>query len=87
MADENCSEVVRLLSEYLNLELPADACRQIEGHLAGCRPCEEFAESLRSTVELCRQYRPAEMPGALSEGARRKLEEAYRRMMQGRNGS
>lgn len=51
---EKCKEVFSLLSEYLNLELPTDACQEIETHLAGCPPCIEFAESLRKTVELCR---------------------------------
>ena len=49
---EKCKEVFSLLSEYLNLELPPDACQEIEAHLAGCPPCIEFAESLRKTVDL-----------------------------------
>jgi len=59
---EKCREVFSLLSEYLNLELPTGACQEIETHLAGCPPCIEFAESLRKTVELCRRYRPRELP-------------------------
>ena len=65
----NCSEVLELLSDYLNLELPSDACHQIEHHLSGCQPCEEFAESLRKTVDLCRQYRPSELPQPISQSA------------------
>jgi hypothetical protein len=60
--DEKCKEVFALLSEYLNPELPPDACQEVELHLNGCPPCIEFADSLRKTVELCRQYRPTEMP-------------------------
>jgi RNA polymerase sigma-70 factor (ECF subfamily) len=81
---EKCSEVLSLLSEYLNLELPPDACQEVEAHIAGCPPCIEFAESLRKTVELCRRYRPAEMPEALGRDAREELLEAYRRMLKGR---
>ena len=55
--DHNCDEVFALLSDYLNLELPPEACLEVEAHLAGCDPCVEFAESLRKTVDLCRQYR------------------------------
>src|SRR5712691_8854042 len=33
---EKCKEVFALLSEYLNLELPPDACQEIGTHLAGC---------------------------------------------------
>lgn len=80
----NCSEVFALLSDYLNLELPADACREIEEHLAGCPPCIEFAESLRRTVDLCRAYRPTELPDPLRRDAREELEGAYRKMLASR---
>jgi anti-sigma factor RsiW len=78
---EKCKEVFSLLSEYLNLELPPDACQEIETHLAGCPPCIEFAESLRKTVELCRRYQPAELPEPLGKNARAQLLDAYQRML------
>jgi len=81
---EKCKEVFALLSEYLNLELPADACQEIEKHLAGCAPCVEFAESLRKTVELCRRYEPAELPGPLGDSARAQLLDAYQKMLAAR---
>ena len=82
--NEKCREIFSLLSEYLNLELPPDACSQIETHLAGCPPCIEFAESLRKTVDLCRSYRPAEMPAPIGDEARQQLLDAYRKMLTGR---
>ena len=78
---EKCKEIFSLLSEYLNLELPPDACQETEAHLAGCSPCIEFAESLRKTVELCRRYRPAELPEPLGKGAREELLGAYQKML------
>src|SRR5579872_2743082 len=78
---EKCKEVFSLLSEYLNLELPADACQEIETHLAGCPPCIEFAESLRKTVELCRRYRPTELPEPLGKNAREQLLDAYQKLL------
>jgi RNA polymerase sigma-70 factor (ECF subfamily) len=82
---EKCREVFSLLSEYLNLELPPDACQEIEAHIAGCPPCVEFAESLRRTVDLCRHYEPSEVPEPLGQDAREKLLEAYQRMLSGRD--
>jgi anti-sigma factor RsiW len=78
---EKCKEVFSLLSEYLNLELPPDACQEIETHLAGCPPCIEFAESLRKTVDLCRRYQPTELPEPLGKNAREQLLDAYQRML------
>jgi hypothetical protein len=77
-------EVFSLLSEYLNLELPPDVCQEIEAHLAGCAPCIEFAESLRKTVELCRHYRPNELPEPLGKNARQQLLNAYEKMLDAR---
>lgn len=80
----DCQEVLALLSDYLNLELPPGACHEIEHHLAGCTPCEEFAESLRKTVDLCRQYRPSELPHPISQSARTELLAAYQKMLNSR---
>ena len=82
--DHNCEEVFSLLSDYLNLELPPEACREVEEHLAGCDPCVEFAESLRKTVDLCRRYEPSEMPTPLTEQARAELEAAWLRLLESR---
>ncbi len=81
----NCKEVFALLSEYLDLELPPEACQEIERHIAGCSPCEEFVESLRKTVALCRSYQPKEMPAPLSAEARHQLEAAWRNMIASRS--
>jgi predicted anti-sigma-YlaC factor YlaD len=80
----DCRSVIELLSDYLDLELPSDACQHIEQHLSGCRPCEEFAESLRKTVDLCRRYEASELPQPISESARTELMAAYEKMLQAR---
>jgi RNA polymerase sigma-70 factor (ECF subfamily) len=79
--DEKCAEVFALLSEYLDLELPPETCEQIEAHIAGCGPCVEFAGSLRKTVDLCRHYKPAELPAPIRQEAKAQLFEAWRRML------
>jgi len=81
---EECREIFAKLSEYLDLELPPEACREMEAHLAGCPPCVEFAESLRKTVALCRQYEANEMPGPISQAARQRLVDAWQRALAGR---
>jgi anti-sigma factor RsiW len=80
----SCKEVLALLSDYLDFELPPGACDQIEQHLAECSPCEEFAESLRKTVALCKRFEPRTMPGPLSAEARAELEAAWKKMLSAR---
>ena len=81
---EKCREVFALLSDYLNLELPPDLCKAVEDHINGCQPCIAFTESLRKTVDLCRQYEPAELPKPLGEQARAELLDAYKNMLAAR---
>jgi len=80
---EKCRDVFALLSEYLDLELPADACRDMEAHIADCPPCIAFADSLRRTIYLCRGYKPAELPEPLGRSARAELLAAYLKMRGG----
>ena len=82
--DENCKKMFALLSEYLDLELPDETCQEMDAHIAGCGPCAAFTESLRKTIELCRRYRPQELPDPIARDARQKLLEAYQKMLGGR---
>lgn len=72
-----CAEIFAQLSAYLDVELPAETCREIEAHMAGCEPCIAFVRSLERTVALCRGYAPGEVPGPLAEDARRQLADAF----------
>jgi predicted anti-sigma-YlaC factor YlaD len=76
-ASDDCKEIFAMLSDYLNLELPPDACKAIETHLEGCSPCVEFAKSLETTVQLCRKFRPSELPEPIGTQARQELVAAY----------
>lgn len=82
--NEKCRELFAMLSDYLNLELPPEACEEMEAHLAGCSPCVEFAESLRRTVDLCHSYKPEEIPDPIGEQARSELLDAWQKMLAAR---
>jgi anti-sigma factor RsiW len=62
MADRHCKQIFATLPEYLDGALPAKNCRQLERHLKGCRPCIEYLESLKTTVEACRRYKAPRAP-------------------------
>jgi anti-sigma factor RsiW len=81
---ESCEEIFAKLSAYLDAELPPGACHEIEEHLSGCEPCVEFVNSLRRTMELCRQYKVGAVPHPLGENARKELLTAYQRMLAAR---
>ena len=82
--ERNCADILEALSAYIDLDLPPEACRDIESHLSGCGPCSELAETLRKTLDLCRQYRPEDLPRPLGESAREQLMSAWKRALDGR---
>ena len=45
-----CEEVQKLLFEYLEGDLPDEARRQVEAHLAGCDSCAQLAEEYRRAL-------------------------------------
>lgn len=62
MPDPRCKRIFAMLSEYLDAELPARNCRELERHLAGCTPCIAYLESLRNTVAACGNYQVPKIP-------------------------
>jgi anti-sigma factor RsiW len=81
MRTEECQHVFELLSEYLDRELPPEACDEIEAHIAGCEPCVAFVNSLKKTIRLCRGYQSNEQPSPLCAEAKEDLAAAYRMML------
>ena len=79
-----CNDLLMLFSQYLDGELPAGGCEQIEQHASTCAACTEFLNSARRTVALCRELRPGESPRPLSSDSRAQLRELYERSLSAR---
>lgn len=77
----SCAEIVALLSEYLDRDLPPDTCALIQDHLEICPNCGEAADSLRKTVRLCREYQSQNRPGPLPMEKQQELREVFERTM------
>jgi anti-sigma factor RsiW len=60
----HCIKVLKQLSAYIDDELDTQICAEIRRHLGACPNCEEFIESLRHTVHLCRHHRPQLLSGS-----------------------
>lgn len=50
-----CSQVLALLSDYVDGELDPTAVEKIETHLLGCPNCERFGKSFGAMVVSLRQ--------------------------------
>lgn len=49
---KNCQALLGSLSEYIDGELPADLCREIEKHLEGCDNCRVVLNTTKRTIDL-----------------------------------
>jgi len=51
-----CKEMVGSLSDYIDGDLEAELCAEIEQHMAGCGNCRVVVDTLNKTVSLYREY-------------------------------
>jgi RNA polymerase sigma-70 factor (ECF subfamily) len=75
-----CKEMFAALSEYMDGALDESMCDELEKHLHGCVPCENFLSSLERTVAQCRSLES----GCRSKTAgqmRKKLLSEYKRVI------
>jgi len=62
MPERRCKQIFAMLSQFLDGELAAKNCRQLERHLKGCPPCIAYLKTLKTTVEACRRYQAPRPP-------------------------
>jgi RNA polymerase sigma-70 factor (ECF subfamily) len=75
-AQTGCPDVVNILSQYLEGDIGAQQCAEMDRHVAQCPRCRARCDSLRSTLALCR--RTAEggtVPPEVQEAVRQALRE------------
>ncbi len=74
MEHQDCKRLLGSLSEFIDGELEAELCAQIERHLAECPDCRVVVDTLKKTVYL---YHATSQETRLPEGVRDRL---YRRL-------
>jgi len=77
-AHENCLALFEKLSEYIDRELDAPTCRDIEAHIRACKPCQVCFGTLKQTVDLCKGLENRKVP----ETFQLKLKNAISDLMQ-----
>ena len=64
---QHCLEMFKRLSEYLDNELDELTCNEIERHVKDCVPCFSCLQTLKRTVDLCKQTANKPVPREFSE--------------------
>jgi predicted anti-sigma-YlaC factor YlaD len=57
-----CQEMLGALSDFIDGELQAQLCAEIEAHMRECPDCRVMVDTLRKTVMLYRTYGQSQMP-------------------------
>ncbi|MGQ9927676.1 MAG: anti-sigma factor family protein [Chloroflexaceae bacterium] len=59
---QRCRKLLAQLNDYLDGELPADLCAELEYHLAGCPDCQVVLDTLAQTVRILHHLDEAPPP-------------------------
>ena len=52
MSDPRCTEIVELVTEYLEDTMPVDDRERFERHLAFCTECDIYLDQMRDTIAV-----------------------------------
>jgi anti-sigma factor (TIGR02949 family) len=63
----DCHELLGQLSDYVDGELEAALCVELEAHLADCPNCRVMVDTVRKTITLYRTQAPAELPSDVQD--------------------
>ena len=58
-----CKELLSQVSEYVDGELEAALCAELEAHLADCPDCRVMVDTLRRTISLYHAQPAPDLPG------------------------
>jgi NAD-dependent dihydropyrimidine dehydrogenase PreA subunit len=74
---EDCKKHFKRISEYLDGELDDRACKEIEESLEKCPECLECLNSLKKTIQLCKEAGDEEMPVEIRDRLRSNLRDCF----------
>jgi anti-sigma factor RsiW len=70
----NCKRILEELNLYIDGELDAELCKQLEAHLKDCERCRIVLDTTKKTIQFYRNETPMELPA----GVRERLHDAVR---------
>lgn len=62
-----CKEILKHISDYVDGELEAALCTELEAHLVGCRDCRVMVDTVRKTITLYHAQAQTELPSGVEE--------------------
>lgn len=70
---DECRDIVPIFSRYLEGDIDARTCADMERHVDACSRCHGACESLKRVLRMCKETPAPEVPAALRESVRRQV--------------
>jgi len=64
---DGCQHLLGDLSDYLDSEVSAELCAEIEEHMDGCDNCQVVIDTMRKTILLYREMPQPDMPDSVRQ--------------------
>jgi anti-sigma factor RsiW len=74
---KECRKYFEKVSQYLDAELDARTCEKIRRHLRACPECRHCVESLRKTIDICRNMPKEKIPREIRENFLKTLRDSF----------
>jgi RNA polymerase sigma-70 factor (ECF subfamily) len=74
---KECKKYFGKISQYLDGELDAQSCEKIRQHLLACPECRHCVDSLRKTIDICRNMPKEEIPEEIRKNLLQTLRDAF----------
>ncbi len=78
-----CQQLVELLCDYLEGDLPQEEKEELDLHMRECEPCMAFLNTYRTTSQICKSLRPEDIPREMRERLEAFLKKASSRSKAG----
>lgn len=62
-----CQEILDHISDYVDGELEAALCAELEAHLANCHDCRVLVDTIRKTITLYHAQAGSELPSGVED--------------------
>jgi len=69
----DCRKLLGEMSDYVDGELSADLCRELEEHLQDCPNCRVMLDSLTKTIRVFREGNEEPLPESLKASLKQAL--------------
>ena len=79
-----CREYIADLNDFIDGEIGPELCAEIEKHLGQCDNCRLMVDTMRKTVQLCREGKIQPLPPSLNVRLNRLLQANWQKKF-GRN--